>query len=414
MSGDRPRAIIVGAGPAGLHAALRLAEAGAAVTVCDRMASPARKFLLAGRGGLNLTHSEPRAAFMERYGAAASWLSPSLDRFPPAALRAFAAGLGEETFVGSSGRVFPRAFKASPLLRAWLARLAGLGVVFRFRHRFTGLSADGALAFETPEGAVTLRADAVLLALGGASWPRMGSDGAWVDILRQVGIAVDPLMPANMGVDVAWSGDFAGRFAGSPLKTIAARCGKDHARGEAVITAGGLEGGVVYALSAALRDQIAATGSAMLAIDLKPDLTLAAVATRLAAARPGDSLSTALKKKLGLPPQAIALLREGAAVLPRDPAVLAARIKATVLPVHGARPLDRAISSAGGIRRDQVDTDLELKALRSVFVAGEMLDWEAPTGGYLLQATFATAETAARGMAARLGLALRPIDAGEW
>jgi uncharacterized flavoprotein (TIGR03862 family) len=414
MSPQRPRVLIVGAGPAGLHAAGRLAAAGVAVAVYDRMPSPARKFLLAGRGGLNLTHSEPRAAFLARYGEAAEWLAPQLDRFPPTALRAFVASLGEETFAGSSGRVFPRSFKASPLLRAWLAQLRDRGVIFKFRRRFTGIGPGSALALDGPEGSEPASGDAVLLALGGASWPRMGSDGCWVAILEAAGVTVRPLVPANMGVEIDWSTDFAARFAGSPLKRIVARCGSRSATGEAVITLEGLEGGAVYALSAALRDDAAAHGSAKLMIDLKPDLSEAALAARLISARPKDSLSSVLKKKLGLTPQAVALLREASAELPRDPAVLAALIKRVPLAVRGVRPLERAISSAGGIRRDQVTGDFELKALPGVFVAGEMLDWEAPTGGYLLQATFATAEAAAQGMAKRLGISLPPAAADSW
>ncbi len=413
MRADGPQAVIVGAGPAGLHAAGRLASAGIRVTVHDQMASPARKFLLAGRGGLNLTHSEPRSAFLARYGAA-GWLAPSLDRFPPSALRAFAASLGQDTFIGSSGRVFPRAFKASPLLRAWLAQLRGQGVAFRFREQLAGIAPDGALLLEGPAGRQTTRAGAALLALGGASWPRMGSDGRWVALLDKLGVAVRPLAPANMGAEITWSPGFAGRFAGLPLKRITARVGSRTAEGEAVVTAEGLEGGVVYALSAALRDAVVADGTARLTIDLKPDLPQAALAARLAAARSKDSLASTLKKKLGLTPQAVGLLRESMWDLPRDPAALAALVKSVPLRVMGFRPLERAISSAGGIRRDQVTDDFELKAVPGLFAAGEMLDWEAPTGGYLLQATFATAETAARGMAARLGVSLPPLSAAEW
>jgi hypothetical protein len=414
MNAAAPRAIVVGAGPAGLHAAGRLASAGVRVAVYDRMASPARKFLLAGRGGLNLTHSEPRAAFLGRYSEAAGWLAPPLDRFPPSALRAFAAGFGEDTFVGSSGRVFPRSFKASPLLRAWLAQLRALGVTFHFRKRLASFGPDGGLVLEGPAGRKTVRADTILLALGGASWPRMGSDGGWVPLLEALGVGVRPLVPANMGVETGWSPTFAERFAGAPLKRIVARCGSRAAAGEAIITTEGLEGGVVYALSATLRDEAAAHGSARLVIDLKPDVPEPALASRLAAARPKDSVSSVLRKKLGLTPQAVGLLRESRPSLPHDPAALAALIKAVLLEVRGVRPLARAISSAGGIHRDAVTEDFELKAVPGLFVAGEMLDWEAPTGGYLLQATFATAETAARGMAARLGINLPPVPVAGW
>jgi uncharacterized flavoprotein (TIGR03862 family) len=414
MTALAPRAIIVGAGPAGLHAAGRLAAAGIRVAVYDRMASPARKFLLAGRGGLNLTHSEPRAPFLARYGEAAGWLSPALDSFPPSALRAFAAGLGEDTFVGSSGRVFPRSFKTSPLLRAWLAELRSRGVSFHFRERLAGIASDGTLAFDGPAGSTTVRAEAALLALGGASWPRMGSDGGWIGVVEALGVEVRPMMPSNMGVEIAWSPAFAGRFGGLPLKRIAARCGSRSTEGEAIVTEDGLEGGVVYALSAALRDAAVAHGSARLMIDLKPDVPEAALVSRLAAARPKDSLASVLKKKLGLTPQAVALLRESMPGLPRDPAALAALVKSVPLVVRGVRPLERAISSAGGICRDQVSDDFELRILPGLFVAGEMLDWEAPTGGYLLQATFATAESAARGMATRLGVNLPKLPAAAW
>jgi uncharacterized flavoprotein (TIGR03862 family) len=414
MNAAAPRAIVVGAGPAGLHAAGRLAAAGIRVAVYDRMASPARKFLLAGRGGLNLTHSEPRAAFLSRYGEAAGWLTEPLDGFPPSRLRALAAGFGEETFVGSSGRVFPRSFKASPLLRAWLARLRADEVTFHFRERLAGIAPDGALTLEGQTGRTMVHAEAMLLALGGASWPRMGSDGGWVPLLEARGVGVRPLVPANMGVEIGWSAAFAERFAGLPLKRIAARCESQAGVGEAIITAEGLEGGVVYALSAALRDEAATHSSARLWVDLKPDVPESTLASRLAAARPKDSVSSVLKKKLGLTPQAVGLLRESAPILPRDPAALAALVKAVPLEVRGVRPLERAISSAGGIHRDAVTEDFELKALPGLFVAGEMLDWEAPTGGYLLQATFATAEAAARGMADRLGISLPALPVVGW
>lgn len=411
---SRPAAVaIVGAGPAGLFAAERLAAAGAAVTVYDRMPSPARKLLLAGRGGLNLTHSEPRDAFIGRYPALPPRVSAALDAFPPAALRAWAEGLGEPTFVGTSGRVFPRAFKASPLVRAWLARLAGLGVRLVMRHRLVGI-APQSLVLEGPEGRSDVSFDAALLALGGASWPRMGSDGGWTSLLEGLGVPVAPLRPSNMGVDIAWSADFAARFAGSPLKAVAFSLGERRVRGEAVITAGGLEGGAIYALSTALREAVAEAG-ARLALDLKPDLSPEAVAARLAGARPKDSLSAVLKKRLSLSPQAVALLRETeGGTLPRDLPALAARVKHAVLAVSGVRPLDRAISTAGGIRFDALGEGFELAALPGIFVAGEMLDWEAPTGGYLLQATFATGAAAAAGIVARLGLPPDADTAPDW
>ncbi|MDP2803257.1 MAG: TIGR03862 family flavoprotein [Phreatobacter sp.] len=409
-----PAVVVVGAGPAGLFAAERLATAGAAVTVYDRMPSPARKLLLAGRGGLNLTHSEPRAAFRARYEALPPLLSAALEAFPPAALRAWAAGLGEPTFVGTSGRVFPEAFKASPLVRAWLARLAGLGVSLVMRHRLVEIAAAGALTFEGPEGRTVVPCDAALLALGGASWPRMGSDGGWTPLLEARGVALNSLRPSNMGVEMDWTEAFAARFAGQPLKSVAFRIDDRTARGEATITAQGLEGGAIYALSAPIRESLATHGAARLHLDLKPDLDGAAIARRLAGARPKDSLSAVLKKTLALTPQAIALLREAAGgPLPRDPAGLAALVKDVVLPVPGVRPLDRAISTAGGVRFDALGEGFELARLPGIFVAGEMLDWEGPTGGYLLQATFATAAAAAAAMAVRLGLR-PPSPAARW
>lgn len=406
---------IVGAGPAGLFVALRLAEAGAAVTVFDAMASPARKLLLAGRGGLNLTHSEPREAFLSRYGTARAWLEPMLDDFPPSALRAFVGSLGEATFVGSSGRIFPRSFKASPLVRAWLRRLEAAGVRLRTRHRLAGLATGGGLLVDGPDGRATVRAEATLLALGGASWPRLGSDGAWVPVLEAAGIAVAPLVPANMGVEIGWSAPFASRFAGEPLKNIAVTCGPMRAAGEAMITAYGLEGGAIYALSPAIRQALGPGGGRQLHVDLKPDVDPAALAERLGRARRGDSLSSTLRKRLGLGPPAIALMREASGgSLPREPWALATWIRQVPLTLAGMRPLERAISTAGGVRAEAVTAGLELKALPGVFIAGEMLDWEAPTGGYLLQATFATAEAAARAMAARLGLALADRADGGW
>ncbi len=410
----RPRVVIAGAGPAGLFAAGLLAEAGASVTIYDRMASPARKFLLAGRGGLNLTHSEPREAFLSRYPDLPGQVRSALDAFPPSALRAFAADLGQPTFVGSSGRVFPEAFKASPLLRAWLARLSGLGVTLKAQHRFTGFSDDGGLVFDGPAGRITPPHEAALLALGGASWPRMGSDGAWASILAARGIAVRPLVASNMGVDIGWSPGFVERFAGTPLKAASLATGARRVRGEAMVTATGLEGGAIYALSAALRAAVE-RGGASLHIDLKPDMGAGDLARRLGRARAGDSLSNVLKKQAGLPPVAIALLREvHGAALPREPAALAAAIKALALPLAGLRPLDRAISSAGGLDRSAISESFEILAQPGLFAAGEMLDWDAPTGGYLLQATFATAAAAARGMAERLGLALPATGTNAW
>ncbi|MGD0641067.1 MAG: TIGR03862 family flavoprotein [Roseiarcus sp.] len=391
-------AIVVGAGPAGLMAAEVLATGGHRVVVYDGAPSPARKFLLAGRGGLNLTHSEPLERLMTRYGAAAERLRPAIERFPPEALRAWSAALGEETFVGSSGRVFPRSFKATPLLRAWLKRLAALAVAFRSRRRFVGFGDDLRIRFASPDGVEEVGADAVVLALGGASWPRLGADGSWVEILRAAAIAVAGLRPANCGFVVDWSPGFRQRFAGQPLKTIALRHDGRSVRGEAMIGANGIEGGAVYALSAPLRDAIEAEGSTILTVDLKPGLPLEALAKRLRR-RPGQSLSTFLRKAAGLAPVAIALLRE-AGEIPSDAAPLAARIKALPLTLLAPAPIARAISSAGGVEWREIDERFMLKRLPGVFVAGEMIDWEAPTGGYLLQASFATGAAAGRGAAA--------------
>ena len=393
---------IIGAGPAGLIAAERLAQAGHRVTIHERMASPARKFLLAGRGGLNLTHSEPLEAFLRRYREAGGWLAPALEAFPPQALRDWADGLGAETFVGSSGRVFPRAMKASPLLRAWLGRLQGLGVTLAAGRLWTGWDGDGALIFRRPGGHTeTISPDATLLALGGASWPRLGSDGGWVPLLAERGVAIAPLRPANAGFLARWSLPMRERFAGQPLKRIAIRLGRESATGEAMIDAAGLEGGAVYALSAAIRDEIARAGSATIRIDLRPDVTDAALAARLARRRQGETLSNHLRKAAGLAPAAIALLRE-AGPPPEEAGALAARIKAVPLRLDAAMPIARAISTAGGIAREALDARFMLQALPGVFAAGEMLDWEAPTGGYLLQGCFATGVAAASGLSSWL------------
>ncbi|SCW92700.1 NAD(P)/FAD-dependent oxidoreductase [Ancylobacter rudongensis] len=408
-----PLIAIIGAGPAGLMAAEVLARAGCAVTIYDRMPSPARKFLIAGRGGLNLTHSEDRAAFLARYGAAADWLAPILDAFPPARLREWVEGIGEPTFVGSSGRVFPRSFKASPLLRAWLARLDGLGVVLKSRHRWLGWTRDGALRLAGPEGEMEVAVDAVLLALGGASWPRLGSDGSWAELLWEQGVEIAPLRPANSGVRIDWSAPFRARFAGAPLKRIALSLGQARVRGEAMIDGAGLEGGAVYALSATLREAIAREGAVTLQLDLRPDVSEDALAARLAASRKGESMSNRLRKAAGLSPAAAGLLRE-AGPLPADPAVLAQLIKALPLTATGMAGLERAISTAGGVTRATVGDQLMLKARPGVFIAGEMLDWEAPTGGYLLQASFATGHAAACGMLARLGQQAPEQWSGRW
>jgi hypothetical protein len=378
-------------------AAETLATAGAAVTVYERMPSVGRKFLMAGRGGLNLTHSESLLAFLGRYGEAAPRLAPLLEAFPPAALTAWAEGLGQETFVGSSGRVFPKALKASPLLRAWLRRLADLGIEVRARHDWTGWTADGALAFRTPQGEIVDRPDATILALGGASWPQLGASGDWTDRLAKAGAAVAPLRPANAGFDVAWSEVFRERFAGQPLKGVALTFGSTRVRGEAMVTRHGLEGGGVYALSAMLREAVATEGAAMLWIDLRPNAREAELGRRIAATPAGQSLSNRLRKA-GLSPLEVSLLREAHGKdLPADPAALARAIKGAPLTLAAMRPLKRAISTAGGLAFEGLDEQLMLKTRPGVFCAGEMLDWEAPTGGYLLQACFATGVAAAQG-----------------
>lgn len=392
---------IIGGGPAGLMAAEVLARAGSAVTVYEKMPSVGRKLLMAGRGGLNLTHSEPLEPFMARFGAARERLAPIIDAFPPTALTAWAEGLGQATFTGSSGRVFPKAMKASPLLRAWLARLAELGVQVRTRTAWTGWDADGALTFTREDDATeTTRPDATVLALGGASWPRLGSDGGWAGLLAARGVELTPFSPANAGFNVAWSETFRERFAGQPLKPVALSFGEATVRGEAMVARYGLEGGAVYALSGALRAAIETGGTAELTLDLAPDQTVEALAEKLSKGRLGDAVTNRLRKA-GLSPVAIGVMREARGVaLPPEPARLARVVKGARLTLTGVQGLERAISSAGGVAWAAVDEGLMLRALPSVFVAGEMLDWEAPTGGYLLQACFASGVAAAKGVLA--------------
>lgn len=387
-------AAVVGGGPAGLMAAEVLAAAGVRVTVYERMPSLARKFLMAGRGGLNLTHSEPMPAFLERYGSAADRLAPFIEHFPPEALRAWADELGVETFVGSSGRVFPKALKASPLLRGWIGRLQAFGVASQLRWSWNGWDEEGRLRFATPEGEARATADVTVLAVGGASWPRLGSDGSWTELLP---VAVTPFAPANSGVCIDWSDSFRERFQGQPLKAIAISLDGRTVRGEAMVSAYGLEGGAIYALSADIRRRLA-EGTARLSIDLRPTLAPEALVARLARPRNGQSTSTFLRKTAKLSPLDVALLREAhGSALATDAEALASQVKAVPMQVTGVQGLERAISSAGGVQFAEVDEQLMLRSRPSVFLAGEMLDWDAPTGGYLLQACFATGIAAGEG-----------------
>lgn len=402
---------IVGGGPAGLMAAEVVSHSGIHVDVFDTMPSAGRKFLLAGRGGLNLTHAEPFDRFVARYGERHEIVGHWLTMFGPAQLRAWAQGLGIDTFIGSSGRVFPREMKAAPLLRAWLARLRTAGVVFHPRHRWCGWSetsdAGHTLRFATPAGVMTHHATAVVLALGGGSWTRLGSDGAWVPLLAEKGIALQPLRPANCGFDVAWSDYWrqylAVRFAGQPVKAVSATVvlpdgGKIKRQGEFVVTVNGIEGNLIYTLSAPLRSSIETTGSATLRLDLTPDRTLEQLRDELARSRGHDSWSNHLRRRSGLTGVKAALLREVTEPTQRTtPHELAAAIKSLPLRLTATRPLDEAISSAGGIDFTALDAHLMLKGLPGIFCAGEMLDWEAPTGGYLLTACCASGRIAGDG-----------------
>ncbi|HEX7776956.1 MAG TPA: TIGR03862 family flavoprotein [Parvibaculum sp.] len=394
------RVAIVGGGPAGLIAAETLLSAGAEVHLFDAMPSLGRKFLMAGKSGLNLTHSELFETLLARFGDAQPHLEAALRRFTPDELRRWAAELGIETFIGSSGRVFPKDFKAAPLLRAWLRRLRASGLSIHVRHRWQGWTSAGALAFETPAGAVHFEADATLLALGGASWPKLGSDGGWLPWLEARGVAVKPLRPANSGFDVAWSAYMRERFAGQPVKPVTLTFNGESHRGEFVISAHGVEGSGIYAHSASLRDGIAANGSAALMLDLAPDRSEARLAGELARPRGKLSMANHLRKAAGIEGVKAALLRE---CLPADafadPARLAAGIKSLPLKLAAPRPISEAISSAGGIAFAALDENFMLRALPGVFCAGEMLDWEAPTGGYLLTACFATGRAAGTGAA---------------
>lgn len=405
-----PRVYIVGAGPAGLMAAEQLALAGASTRVLDRMPSPGRKFLMAGRGGLNLTHSEPLERFLTRYGSAAERLEPLIRGFDPNDVRHWSERLGVPTFVGTSGRVFPQSLKASPLLRAWLRRLAALGVDIAPQRDVVRLTRDRRIEVIGPDGAEELVCDALVLATGGASWPRLGSTGAWVGILAEVGVGAASLRASNCGVLVDWPTGFREGYAGAPLKGAVFSTRGKSLRGEAVVTAAGLEGGAIYALSEPLRSDIDAFGFADLTIDLRPDISVADLARRISRARTKDSWSQKMRKAGGLSPVAAALLRAttGGALTGRDAEDLAQAIKNVRVRLTGTAPLERAISSAGGVRFDDLDEGLMLRSLPGVFVCGEMLDFDAPTGGYLLQAAFSSGFAAGRAAAAWLGLTPAP------
>ncbi len=381
-----------------MRAAEILAEAGCAVTLYDHKAALGRKFLLAGRGGLNLTLSEPVPEFLKKYGAAQGLMGRGFALFSPGDMRAWCHDLGFETFVGTSGRVFPKAAKATPLLRAWLKKLDRLGVAFAPRHRWTGWKED-VLLFQTQDGRTAeCKADATLIALGGASWPHLGSDGHWSEVFRRQSIPLAPFRPANCGFVVAWSDVFRARHAGEPLKPVTLSFAGRSQRGEIMVTQNGIEGSLIYAFGAALRDAIETNGKAVITLDLRPDIAKDALLARLARPRGSQSLANHLRKAGGLSPLAASLLREGARDLPPNPAALADRIKAMPLTLVATGPLERAISSAGGVCLNALSDDLMLKAKPGVFVAGEMMDWEAPTGGYLLQGCFSTAALAARGL----------------
>ncbi|MBK8428516.1 MAG: TIGR03862 family flavoprotein [Lewinellaceae bacterium] len=389
---------IIGGGPAGLMAAEVLCGHGLQVDVYDSMSSLGRKFLMAGKSGLNLTHSEPFEKFVSRYGKRKADIEKWLLDFSPDDLVKWAGGLGVETFISTSGRVFPKEMKASPLLRAWLKRLDEAGVNVHLRHKWIGWDADKSLKFETPDGLTTINADAVILALGGGSWARLGSSGEWVNWLDQAGVKVEALKPSNCGFDVAWSPFFKEKFDGQPIKSVILTFGDFHQQGEFIVTKEGVEGSLVYAASAGMRDEILANGKAVMRLDLAPDKTEAQLLEKLSKPRGSRSMASHLEKTVGMKGVKAGLLRE---FVPKDEfadmARLAFYMKQLPVPLVATRPLDEAISSAGGVSFDSLDEGLMLKTLPGVFCAGEMLDWEAPTGGYLLTACFASGRWAANG-----------------
>jgi uncharacterized flavoprotein (TIGR03862 family) len=399
-----PSAIVIGGGPAGLMAAEVLAQRGVRVDLFEAMPSMGRKFLVAGKGGLNITHAEPLEQFLTRYGEHRSLLEPFLKAFGPVELQAWLHELGFGTFVGSSGKVFPAGMRASPILHAWLARLRGFGVRFHTQHRWLGWGENDLLRFETPTGKKSVRANAVVLALGGGSWRKLGSDGAWVPWLQARGVPVASLKPANCGFEVSWSDHFRARFAGTPLKAVALSFTNSQGqhfeqRGELVITEHGVEGSLVYACSALLRDEIEAQGIAAPQLDLAPDWSQERLVEQLSRPRGSRSVSEHLRRKVGIRGVKAGLLRE---FIPKerfaDPIEMAAAIKSLPIPLVAPRPLDEAISSAGGVSFEALDENLMIRSLPGIFCAGEMLDWEAPTGGYLLTACFSTGRAAGLGV----------------
>jgi uncharacterized flavoprotein (TIGR03862 family) len=397
---------IIGGGPAGLMAAEAALAGGAQVDLYDAMASVGRKFLLAGKGGLNLTHSDPPEVFLSRYGERAAKVAPWLDAFGPDALRAWTKELGVETFVGSSGRIFPADMKAAPLLRAWLRRLRQAGLTIHVRHRWCGWDAQKSLCFETPQGTQSVEADAVILALGGGSWPKLGSDGAWVPLLAGRDVPIAPLQPANCGFDVGWTEHFRSKFAGHPVKTVGVVAKSPtgavmRRMGEFVITETGVEGGVIYAVAPYLRDEIQATGRGTLRLDLAPDRELPRLIKDLSQPRGKKTMATHLQRRAHIDGVKSGLLRELVSKEDfADPTRLAAAIKSLQLTLAASRPLEEAISTAGGVEFKALDKRLMVRALPGLFCAGEMLDWEAPTGGYLLTACFASGRTAGAGAVA--------------